>query len=449
KGLWLRVAGPLGPWPQDIATLLAVPAFRRLWLSTCASNFVLWTEMIITSWVALQLTGSPWLVALAGVCRAAPVPLIGPLSGALADRVDRMRLVRIAQWGNLTALSLLAGSMLTGHGAYWQLLVIAIWLGMSMALEWPSRRVLLMDLAGPDHLLSAVVLDRVTQSVARVVGPLLAGALLALWAGGAYAALVLFPALSLLALGDLAAVHTTRQADGNTVWRQLREGLVYVRREPVIWAVLLLTVAMNCFVFPAKQLYAVIAEDVLRVGPVELGWMGAANGLGAPLGLLLLPRISSDQGYRWTLVVGAMLASLALAAFAGSTSLALALALLVLSGIGQAVFAVMQATLILGRTDPAFRGRAMGLLVLATGSTPIGALEAGAVAERWGAPLAIGTNALLCTALVAMIALSSPQLLRDGPEGTPAPAAAGPQLREPARQPKDSEPRDHTQTGVA
>ena len=110
-------------------------------------------------------------------------------------------------------------------------------------MAWPSRRALLMDFAGSEYLLSAVVLERVTQSVARVLGPLLAGALLALWADGAYAALVLFPALSLLTLGRLATVRRASEVIPAPVWRQLREGWTYVRGEPVIWAVLLMTVA--------------------------------------------------------------------------------------------------------------------------------------------------------------------------------------------------------------
>ncbi|MAG35571.1 MAG: hypothetical protein CL878_04910 [Dehalococcoidia bacterium] len=410
----LRLAGALGPWTQSFAALLALPGFRRLWLSACASSFTQWTETIVTSWLALQLTGSPWLVALTGVARAAAVPLIAPLSGALADRVDRVLLVRSAAWGNAVALALLAGTFLTGHGSYWQLLVVSLWFGTSMTLAWPARRALLPDLAGPEHLLSALVLDRLTQSVARVVGPLLAGALLALWGGGAYAALVPFPALAVLALGNLVLPRqaVTRAAASVTAWRHLREGVAYVRREPMIWVVLLMTVAMSSFIYPARHLYAVMAEEVLHVGPVELGWMGAANGLGAPLVLVLLPRLRGERFYGWILLLGAALAALALAAFATSTSLPLSLALLVLSGMGQAGFAVMQSTVTLSHAEPELRGRAMGLLVLATSSAPLGSLEMGAVAERWGAPLAIGANALLCAACVALIAWRSPQLLR-------------------------------------
>ncbi|MDE2995114.1 MAG: MFS transporter, partial [Chloroflexota bacterium] len=234
----------------------------------------------------------------------------------------------------------------------------------------------------------------------------------------------LFPALSLLTLGRLAAVRRAGEVAHTPVWRQLREGWSYVRGEPVIWAVLLMTVAMNGFVFQAKYLYPVFAEDVLHVGPVELGWMGAANGIGAPLMLLLLPRLNRERSYGWTLVLGAGLSSLALAAFASTTSLPLAIVLLTLSGLGQAGFAVMQTTLILSRAEPTLRGRAMGLLVLATGSTRVGWLGAGAVAERWGAPLAIGAGAVLCAILVAAIAWRSPQLLQPRSATAPAPAAA-------------------------
>ena len=421
-GRRVRLAGPLGPWMDNVAAPLAVPQFRRLWLSSCASNLFRWMELTITSWIALQLTGSPWLVALAGVCRAAPLPLVGPFSGMLADRYNRASLVRLGLWGQLIPVALLTGAFLTGHGAYWQILVVSVCFGVSWSLEWPSRRSLLGDLARPELLLRAAVLDSATMSGTRVLGPLLAGPMLAVWGSGAYGALMVLPVLALVAVSGLVPRPVAPPAQTASVWRQLREGFDYVRQEQIIWAVILITVAMNFFTFPAQQLFSVMAEHVLHVGPIELGWLAAANGLGGALGLLLLPQVSRARGWGWVFVGGSFVAAAALSLFAGSTVLWLSLVLLLLSGFGHAGFSVMQATLVLSQATPAMRGRAMGLVTLAIGSSPLGNLEQGLVAEQWGAPAAIGSSALLCAVIVTLVAWWYPGLLRLQSTTQPAPA---------------------------
>ena len=421
-GRRLRLAGPLGPWMGNVAAPLAVPQFRRLWLSSCASNLFRWMELTITSWIALQLTGSPWLVALAGVCRAAPLPLVGPFSGMLADRYNRASMIRLGLWSQLIPLALLAGAFLTGHGAYWQILVVSVCFGVSWSVEWPARRSLLGDLVSPQLLLRAAVLDSASMSGTRVLGPLLAGPLLAVWGSGAFGALLALPVLALAAASGLVPRPVAQPTQTASAWRQLRAGFDYVRREQIIWAVILITVAMNFFIFPAQQLFSVMAEHVLHVGPVELGWLGAANGLGGAIGLLLLPQVSRARGLGWVFVGGSFVAAAALSLFSASTILWLSLVLLLLSGFGHAGFSVMQATLVLSQATPAMRGRAMGLVTLAIGSSPLGNLEQGLIAERWGAPAAIGGSAVLCAVIVSLVAWWYPGLLRLQSINQPAPA---------------------------
>lgn len=402
----------LRPWRHNLTDLLARPAFRRLWLYTIASSFTRWMEIIITGWLAFQLTGSPWLVSLTGVGRGVAGLLMGPFGGALADRFDRGLLLRIAEGGNLVALILLAGAATTNHSSYALLLLTMVWFGISMALALPAQQALLMDVAGSKYLLPAVVLERVTQSLTRVIGPLLAGILLALWQDSSYTVLLLFSTLSLLALRNLHGMIGRSGTLPIPVWKQLSNGYSYVRSKPIIWAVLVMNLIMNCFVYPTKHLHPVFAEDILRVGPIWLGMMGAANGVGAPLMLLISPHLKNARSFIWTLVVGAVAGSLALTAFAASTHAPLAIALLTLSGLGQAAFDVMRSTLILSEAQPALRGRSMGLLVLTTGGFPLGALATGAVAEHWGAPVAIGASSLICAIMLAVVVLRS-SLLTD------------------------------------
>jgi predicted MFS family arabinose efflux permease len=259
-------------------------------------------------------------------------------------------------------------------------------------------------MVGPDRVLQAVVLDNVTQNISRIIGPLLAGFVLALWGGpGAFAVLALSFLLASLVLQQVrpspAAVTLLRQ----TVWRQITSGLRYVRQDAAIWAVLVITILMNCLFFPYQQLLSVFAEEVLAVGPVGLGYMGAANGVGASLGLILLPPLRRPQWQGLAFAGGSCLACLMLFAFARSTWFTGSLVLLVLIGLGTAAFGTMQSTIILTRTSAEMRGRVMGLLAFAIGSAPLGALEQSILVERLGAPFTVALNALLCGALVAWI----------------------------------------------
>jgi predicted MFS family arabinose efflux permease len=168
--------------------------------------------------------------------------------------------------------------------------------------------------------------------------------------------------------------------------------------------VLVITVLMNCFLFPYQQLLSVFAEQVLFVGPVGLGYMGAASGVGAVAALFVLPRLRSLRAQTLSFAGGSCLACLALLLFAGSRSFPLALLCLTVIGLGTSAFGTMQSTIILGRTSPAMRGRAMGLLAMAIGSAPIGAFVTGLMVERFGAPLALAVNGALCGVLVAAVA---------------------------------------------
>jgi MFS family permease len=209
-----------------------------------------------------------------------------------------------------------------------------------------------------------------------------------------------------------------------SVWREILAGLVAARRDPVVWAVLLVGVLMDALLMQYQTLLAVFAERVLAVGPVELGWMGAAAGVGATLGLLLLPLVRDGRHQALTYAWGSLLTGVAVLLFALAPVLPVALPLLVLAGLGTAAFATMQTTLLLSRTTPAMRGRILGLQALTIGSAPLGAFELSRLVEGLGAPLAVAINAAVCTVAVAAVSWRS-GLLRPAP-GVPEGGQAAP-----------------------
>jgi predicted MFS family arabinose efflux permease len=187
----------------------------------------------------------------------------------------------------------------------------------------------------------------------------------------------------------------------SNMWRDMASGLRYARADRVVWAVLVITILMNLLVFPYITLLSVFAEQVLHVGPVGLGQLGALNGVGAALGLLALSPMRSGTMQARAFAVGSCIGCIALALFALSRSFELSLLLLFISGLGTTAFGTMQSTLILSRTEPAMRGRVMGLLAFCIGSAPLGSMLVGSMIELMGPQSALAVVCALCLALVA------------------------------------------------
>jgi predicted MFS family arabinose efflux permease len=167
------------------------------------------------------------------------------------------------------------------------------------------------------------------------------------------------------------------------------EGLRYVRGHPSIPGVLLITVTVNTLVFPYQTLLPVFARDILGQGPLGLGLLGAGGGIGSFFGLLAINRVRRFLSPGWIYAGGSTFLSVAVVAFAASTSYPLSVALLILAGVGHACFGVMQSTIVLTSSSDEMRDRAMGTLVLAIGGGPLGRLQIGALATALGSPLAV------------------------------------------------------------
>lgn len=403
---WTLARRPGGTLHEAVAPLHD-RGFRALWLSTFAWNFARWMEMTITSWAALQLTGSPWLVALIGVARTVALPISGPVTGALSDRLDRLWMIRSSGWVNVAVMASIAASLVAGTGAYWQLFIGSLWLGASWGIDWPVRRSLLADFVGPDRVLPAIVLDNVAFNVARVVGPLVAGAALASW--GAPGAFVLLAGAFLVASLSVWAVPNSAPrpvATGRpSIIRDVRLGYEYVRADPVVAGVILISLFMNVLAFPYQGMLSVVADDILHVGPVELGALGAATGIGAAISVFLQPMFRSTRAQGLAFTIGAISGAAFLVAFSLSRAYPLSLALLFFVGLGTSSFGTMQSSLVLSRSSPPMRGRAMGMVTLAIGSAPVGALLVGALADQFGVAIAIGGSSFACLVIVGTIAV--------------------------------------------
>lgn len=364
----------------------------------------MWMEMLIVGWLGLELTDSAWWVSMLGFYRSIPLLLIGPWGALVTDRFPRRRLLSVFQGLGATAALLVLLAFLNGSLTYVQLALFSFIQGGIWALDWPTRRAIIPDLVGRERVVDALVLENGIQNITRILGPISGGVALELLGVGG--GLVLLSAMGFGSLVLLLGITSRSQAPSvtggfRTIVDMTRQGWKFVRGNRKIWGVFLITIFMNVWAFPYMNLLPVFARDILGQGPVGLGWLGAAHGLGATAGLLIIHWGRRWLSNEWLFSGGSLLLSFGLILFSTSNSYHLSLLLLFISGLGQAGFSIMQSSIILVESTDDMRSRAMGTLVLAIGVGPLGRLQSGSMAEALTVSWAVGSMAVM--ALIATL----------------------------------------------
>lgn len=389
-----------------------VDGYRSLWAANLAWNVARWMEQIAVGWLGYELTGSPFLVALLGFYRMIPMFLLGTFGGVLGDRYDRKRLVILLQITNVTCMASLAALSAMGRLTFEYLALAEIVMGTVTAFDWPSRGALTVDLVGRERIASATAMDASGQNLSRTVGPLLSGAIIAALnpgvAFGFLAVTYLASAIAITRVPRPSAVRIRAASPG--VWRSLTAGFGHALGDEVVVGVLAITVAMNLFFFPYQQMLPVIADGVFHAGSLGLGLLGAADGFGSLVGTLLIATAFGQKRHGLLFWGGSAVGCLTMVAFALSSTFAVALVFLGLGGLGRAGFSALQSGLILGRASDEMRGRVLGVLSLAIGTGPFGALEVGAVAQAFSASMSLAVNATACAILIVVVAAKLPRL---------------------------------------
>ncbi len=378
------------------AGLLSIPDFRNLWISSSIWWQSRWMDELIVGWVVLELTDSAGMVALVSFCRMAPFMLFGPFFSTVVRYVSFRWLIVNAQFINCIVNGLFWVLAFLGDLAFWHVVLGSICIGMGNAYDWSSRRALIPDLVGKDRTTDAMVLETVPQNVSRLIGPLMSGVLLEFTGvQGGFLALFLMQVVQIMVIVRLSA--ETDRKDRRKGRLGPRKDLLlayrYSRRNPRISGVLVITFLMNAFAFSYQVLLPVFVRDVLFLGPLELGILGAGTGIGSILGIALIDRLGQYYQEGIVFTISSLLNAMATLTFALSTTFSLSLAMLILVGIGQTGFSIMQSSIILRLSSDAMRARVMGLLVLAIGGGPPGRLLVGTLAGIAGAPLALASCA--------------------------------------------------------
>ena len=374
--------------------------FRIFWIGQLISVTGTWMQSVAQGWLVLQLTGSPFLLGVAVGARALPVLILGVPAGVAADRFDRRRVILATSVVGAATSVLLAALTLTGRVDYGIVLILAIVAGAANAIEMPARQSLVVELAGPRLLANAIALNSLLFNGARVLGPALAGLIVAAygpgWAFAVNAASFVPVVVGLLLIAPAAARPLTaaRKAVGELV--------AYLRLETRVTALLGLLALQTTFASGHLVIGPAVARD-LGVGAEGLGFLLAATGLGAVLAGLRLAAFP-DGGSRWRILAAAgLLLGLALGGVAIARGFAVTLGCFAAAGVGMVTFNASANTLIQSLVGEALRGRVMSLYtIVQLGLIPAGALFMGALADRLGAAEALGVGGLLWAVSVAL-----------------------------------------------
>ena len=277
-----RARARKGRHPFGGRTLRAfyTPGFWRIWAGSMSWYSARWMELFVLQWQVLIMTDSPFQVSLIGFYRMAPLFFFGVVSGVIADRFDRRKVVLFAQVWNGTAAAAIAVLALSDLLALWHLAFLVMALGLGWALDLPSRRSIVYDMMGPRRVVNALALDHLGMDGAKMLGPILGGVLWpVIGLGGCFLVLAAGYGVNFFLYRGLLSAEPRRAASSGPVLGNLAEGLAYVLHHPVILAVLAITVVLNFLGFPYQNLVPVVAKQDLGLGPQLTGTLLATQWL--------------------------------------------------------------------------------------------------------------------------------------------------------------------------
>ena len=383
--------------------------YRIYYAGNIVSQIGTWMQTISQSWLVLQLTGSPFLLGLTATLQFGPILLFSVFAGVLADRLTRRNILMFTQSVQGTLALLLGLLVWGGHVRYWQIAIMAVLWGMTSALDQPTRQSFIMELVGREHLASAVGMNSASFNGARIVGPAVAGLLIARFG---VAVAFLLNALSFVAvLGALVAIRTEGQpAPGGRlgIREGLRGALSYAAATPPVAFTLGLLVIVSLLVLNFNVVVPLVAHDVLHEGAHGFGLLMSSLGAGAVTGAIGLAFFGRERPSLSFLAATAAVLSAGIMALASIGHFVPAAALLAVLGCVQILFSTgCNTTLQLAAPD-ALRGRVMGLYALTfAGMTPFGSLFMGTMAEHFGVRVACavgGAGGLLAVSVLVLVA---------------------------------------------
>ncbi len=369
---------------------------------------------MILAWLVLERTDSPFMVALVGFFAWLPMLLLGLVGGLLVDSMNRAWLIRATHGATAAAAVIITVLLATDAIEVWHAYGVILVTGLGNTIDQPARRALVHDFLGSSGVTNGLALEAVAFSSSKVIGPAAGGVIIA--AAGlteAYMVVCLLFASAASLVWLMRVTHEARRSwSARSVSADLASAVRYTLSHPVMKAVVAITVLMNVFLFPFTQMVPVIGRDVLGVDSGLVGVLMAADGMGALVGAVTIASMANVRRHGLVFAFGAMAGTLSLVALSFSREYGLSIASMLALGVGMACFGTMQGAITVLVSDHAMRGRALGVVGLAIGTSPLGSLLVGTMANSLGATSAIRINGLVGFLLLAVVTSLSPSIRR-------------------------------------
>ena len=381
--------------------------FRLLWLGSLAATFAMQMQMVARGWLIYDMTSSAMALAWVMLSFMLPSVVFSLAGGLLADRLHKRSVMIVAQMLNTIATLLMATIVYIGEITFWHFIYFGLFNGTVLALSMPARSSIGPEIVGRAHMVNAMALQSATFNLSRILGPALAGILIALFAAGDTTSttgvgIVFFVIAGLYAVsaGTTALMrHRGRSADrGTTALADVFEGFRYMKQERLVLGLLVMGFVPMTFGFSVTFLMPAFNADVIGGGPEALGLLMTSAGAGALLGSLLLARAGDIGGKGRVLFIAGYFWAFCVAAFALTKNMPAALLFAAASGLAGAIMGSLNMSIIQLALPDAIRGRIMAIMMMAHGFMPLGILPISAIAELVG----IDTALLLAGGLLAI-----------------------------------------------
>ncbi|HJL61669.1 MAG TPA: MFS transporter [Pseudomonadales bacterium] len=424
-------AGGHGPGPDTgAATLykagmfdsLQIRDFRFLWVSTLCATFAMQMQMVARGWLVYDMTSSPLALTWVMLSFMLPSFLFSLVGGVIADRLQKKPIMILAQILNTVATILLAYIIYSGQITFWHFIYFGLFNGSILAFSMPARSALIPEVVGQDNLVNAMALQSATFNLSRILGPALAGGMIALFAAGDTTStrgvgIVFFVIagmylVSVIVTSMLHYKGEPAERGQTSPLEDLKEGFLYMRDEKVILGLLIMGFVPFTFGFSASFLLPAFNQDVIGGGPDDLGLLMTGMGVGALCGSLILAKLGDISGKGRVMFTCSYFWAIALAAFALTGNLYTALAFGALTGLFSSVFGALNMSIVQLAIKPEIRGRVMSIMMMTHGLMPFGVIPVSVLAEFVGIDVALMFSAVMLVLSMLILGHYFPDLRR-------------------------------------
>lgn len=397
-------------WRSSLA-VLTNPQFRWLYASNLAFFFAMGSQSLVRAWLAFEITQSELALGMVMFAVALPMFFIAPIGGALADRLERRNLIACAQAVVIVNELIVFSLIFTDSLQFWHLLLAAGIMGCVFPFIMPARQAIVVNVVGKRGLPNAIALNMGGVNVTRVLGPATSGFLIAaVGVTATYGFGILLFATGLACLLGVGRSYPTAAARRLPMLTSIREGFRYMGDNRLVMILLLFGLIPMFLAMPFQNLLVVFAEKIWEVGPEGLGILSASMGTGAVIGSIVVASWGDTRHRLQRMMVSMLLFGSLLLCFALSPWFLLGVPLVLVANIFASIYGTLNNTAIQLLIPDHVRGRISSFLMMSFSLPLLGTLPMAAIAEAFGAPVAVGLAAVLAIVVCVLFFVLSPAL---------------------------------------